>query len=287
MTLVHRGLGSPQSGATEVTRSAWVVLAVWGVWSTVAWGQLQGTSVFQPSQPFLSTQAVRSGLHFAGSDVQAMQADEWANPMQASLQHGHKLWGRREGVAPSCEDCHGQAKEGMAGVAARLPAWSPTQGRVTLLEDRIRHCQAEHQHRTPSAWESTDLLALSAWVTWASKGMAMSQLVVSEEMDAIRRGEADYHRRQGLLNLACVHCHQDMAGKRLLNDPLSQGQSNAYPLYRLEWQSVGSLERRLRSCFNGVKAELPPWGSSRMRELALYLRWRAQGLPVEFPAVRK
>lgn len=271
-------------------RAAWVVLATWAAWVAgvcSAWGQAPGASVFQPSQPFLSVGEVRSGLHFAGSDVQALQADEWGNPMQALLQHGQSLWTRRDAAGRSCADCHGQVRDSMAGVAARLPAWSPTQGRVTALEDRIRDCQATRQHRPPDAFESTDLLALTAWVTSASQGMAMSPVLVKEEVAALQRAEADYHQRQGLLNLACVHCHQQMAGKRLLNDPLSQGQSNAYPLYRLEWQAVGSLERRLRSCFNGVKAELPPWGSARMRELALYLRWRAQGLPVEMPAVRK
>ncbi len=262
-----------------VSALAWASLA--------AWAQAPQGVEFIPRHPFLSPSQVKSGLHMAGSDVQAMQADEWANPAQASLQQGQALWERKSASGPSCAQCHGQARDSMAGVAARLPAWSPAQGRVTNLEDRIRHCQATHQHRTPDAFESEDLLALTAWVTLASRGMPMSTALVSEEREAILRGEADYHRRQGLLNLACVHCHQDMAGKRLFNDPLSQGQSNAYPLYRLEWQSVGSLERRLRSCMNGVKAELPPWGSPRMRELALYLRWRAQGLPVEMPAVRK
>ena len=50
---------------------------------------------------------------------------------------------------------------------------------------------------------------------------------------------------------------------------------------------MGSLERRLRSCFVGVRAEPPVWGALESRQLALYLMWRGEGLPLEVPAVRK
>ena len=41
------------------------------------------------------------------------------------------------------------------------------------------------------------------------------------------------------MNLACMHCHDWNAGKRLLAESISQGHPNAYPVYRLEWQSAG------------------------------------------------
>ena len=34
-----------------------------------------------------------------------------------------------------------------------------------------------------------------------------------------------------------------------------------YPLYRLEWQDVGSLQRRLRNCMSGMRAEPFAFGS--------------------------
>ena len=50
---------------------------------------------------------------------------------------------------------------------------------------------------------------------------------------------------------------------------------------------MGSLERRLRSCYAGIRAEPPTFGDLALRQLGLYLNWRGQGLPVEMPAVRK
>jgi sulfur-oxidizing protein SoxA len=43
---------------------------------------------------------------------------------------------------------------------------------------------------------------------------------------------------------------------------LPQGHPNGYPIYRQEWQSVGSLQRRLRNCLFGQRAELYAFGSS-------------------------
>ncbi len=73
----------------------------------------------------------------------------------------------------------------------------------------------------------------------------------------------------------------------LLAEPISQGQSNGYPAYRFEWQTMGSLHRRLRACQIGIRAEQSPPGSQELLDLELYLAWRAQGLPIEAPGVRR
>ena len=93
--------------------------------------------------------------------------------------------------------------------------------------------------------------------------------------------------RQGQLNLSCAHCHERNRGKTLLAEPISQGQSNSFPAYRLEWQGFGSLHRRLRACQFGIRAEQSAAGSQELLDLELYLAWRANGLPVEAPGVRR
>ena len=47
-----------------------------------------------------------------------------------------------------------------------------------------------------------------------------------------------------------------------------------------------SLERRLRSCMTGVRAQAYDYGSPELVALELYLMSRARGLPMETPAVR-
>jgi sulfur-oxidizing protein SoxA len=49
----------------------------------------------------------------------------------------------------------------------------------------------------------------------------------------------------------------------------------------------GSLHRRLRSCLFAVGAEMLPQGAPELLDLELYLAWRASGLAIETPGVRR
>lgn len=239
-------------------------------------------------QRVLPLDQLRSGLHFAGSDVRALQADEFGNPGQLALQRGEQRWSEAVGPAgKSCFQCHGGVAQSMRGVAARYPAVDARSGRLLNLEDRIAQCRQVHQQGPALVLESEDLLALSLYVTRASAGLPLRVEASGPARAHLLEGERLFMQRRGQLNLACTHCHDQNQGRRFYTDALSQGQPNAYPLYRLEWQKLGSLERRLRSCLVGVRAELPDWGALEMRQLALYLGWRGEGLLVEAPAVRK
>ncbi len=230
---------------------------------------------------------VQSGLAFAGGDVKALQADAAANPAQLWLAQGRTLWDSPAGAAQrSCSSCHGEPAR-MKGVALRYPRLQAGTGRLINLEDQVRQCVGERQQAATPAFESDELLALTSLVTQASEGLPLQSPDDPALRPHLQAGAALYLRRQGQLNLACTHCHDRHWGQRFYTDRLSQGQPNAYPLYRLEWQTLGSLERRLRSCYTGIRAEPPPYGDLSLRQLGLYLNWRAQGLPVEMPAVRK
>ncbi len=230
---------------------------------------------------------VQSGLAFAGRDVKALQADAPANPAQLWLAQGRARWDATAGPTQrSCSSCHG-TPERMKGVALRYPQLQTGTGRLVNLEDQVRHCVSERQQLPPPAFESDELLALTAVVTQASDGLPLRAPTDPALQPHLRAGAELYQRRQGQLNLACTHCHDRHWGQRFYADLLSQGQPNAYPLYRLEWQRMGSLERRLRSCYTGIRAEPPAFGDLALRQLGLYLNWRGQGLPVEMPAVRK
>jgi sulfur-oxidizing protein SoxA len=241
----------------------------------------------QAQDRLLPLAAVRSGLAFAGSDVKALQAEVQTNPAQLWLAQGRALWDAPAGAAQrACSGCHGDVSQ-MKGAAPRFPRLHAASGRLFNLEDQIRHCRRERQQVMAPAFESDELLALTALVTQASDGLPLR----GDDDPALRphrlAGAAIFQRRQGQLNLACTHCHDRHWGQRFYTDTLSQGQPNGYPLYRLEWQRLGSLERRLRSCYTGIRAEPPPFGDIALRQLGLYLNWRAEGLAIEMPAVRK
>ena len=76
-------------------------------------------------------------------------------------------------------------------------------------------------------------------------------------------------------------------GRTLLAEKVSQGHPADWPAYRLEWQTLGSLQRRLRACYFGVRAALPAFGAPELVALELYLAQRARGLAVAAPGVRR
>jgi L-cysteine S-thiosulfotransferase len=82
--------------------------------------------------------------------------------------------------------------------------------------------------------------------------------------------------------MSCAQCHNDNWGKRLAGSIIPQ----ANPVYRLEWQEIGSLQRRLRNCMIGMRAEPYPDGAIEYVELELCMTSRANGLKIETPAVR-
>jgi sulfur-oxidizing protein SoxA len=227
------------------------------------------------------------GTHFLGADLRALQADDFANPGMLWVARGAERWASAEGVARPCAACHGDATQSMRGVAARYPRHDASLGRVVNLEGRIDACHRREQGGTGLAPESSALLALSAYVAHQSRGMPLAPDVEGPARGSFERGRELYSQRIGQLNLACRHCHDANWGRTLLAEPVSQGHPTAWPAYRLEWQALGSLQRRLRACFFGVRAQQPAFGSDDLVALELFLAWRARGLPVEAPGVRR
>src|SRR5262245_27578278 len=238
----------------------------------------------EPQRP----QPLKSGLDFASPEVRAMQADDFGNPGMLWVARGEKLWSAEAGKAgKSCAACHGDAQKSMKGVAARYPRVDPGAARLVNLEGRINLCRVRNQGAEPLAYESDELIGLTSYVAYQSRGMPVSVALDLQNRKNFERGRDFYHLRQGQMNLSCAHCHDRNWGNKLAAETVSQGHGNAYPIYRLEWQAAGSLHRRFRSCLFGIRAEMLPAGSSEFVRSELYLAWRANGLPVESPGVRR
>jgi sulfur-oxidizing protein SoxA len=229
----------------------------------------------------------RSGFEFMTSEVRAMQQDDALNPGMLWIEDGEALWNRNAGAADrSCASCHGAAAPSMRGVAARYPAFDETAARPLSLAQRINVCRAQHQRAAPLAAESDELLALEGYVAHQSRGMPVTPPNDARLEPFRARGESLYRQRIGQLAFSCAQCHDEHAGRRLGGSVIPQAHPTGYPVYRLEWQGLGSLERRLRGCMSGVRAEPFAYGSAELVELELYLAQRAVGLRIETPAVR-
>jgi sulfur-oxidizing protein SoxA len=229
----------------------------------------------------------RSDSDFIGADTRAMQNDDTANPAMLAVLDGESIWNEKAGASQkSCADCHGDAATSMKGVAARYPAFIPALRRPADLEARINMSRAEDQKAAAFPFESKELLALTAYLARQSRGMPVAIDNTAQSRPFIEAGEKLFVSRQGQLDLSCAQCHDDNWGKHVAASLVPQAMATGYPIYRLEWQAVGSLQRRLRNCMSGMRAELYPYGAPELINLEFFLMWRARGMPMESPAVR-
>jgi sulfur-oxidizing protein SoxA len=228
----------------------------------------------------------RSGYQDMGPSLRAMQDDDTANPGMLWVSEGRALWAKREGAAnKACADCHA-GDSAMAGVAARYPAFDAATSRPIDLGQRVNRCRVEQQKAGPLAAESRELLALTGFIAQQSRGQPIAPSDDPRLRPFVAAGEALWRQRQGQLNLSCAQCHDDNAGGRLAGATIPQAHPTGYPIYRLEWQALGSLKRRLRNCLVGMRAEAYAYDSAEYLALELYLMSRARGMKVEAPGVR-
>lgn len=254
----------------------------WGLNLSVGW-----LSLIAIGSPANAAGPRRSGFEDMQPATQAMQRDDGQNPAMLWVLKGERYWQQKPGAnLPACMDCHAQAPNTMRGVAARYPAWSTSSERPISLSQRVNQCRQSHQQQPAWTPESEELLALTAYLGLQSRGMAIAPPNDPRLAPFAERGRQLFLQRIGQLNLSCAQCHDERAGQLLGGAVIVQGHPTAYPLYRLEWQTLGSLERRVRACMTGVRATPLAFNSVAMTELELYLMQRAMGLSVETPGVR-
>jgi sulfur-oxidizing protein SoxA len=231
--------------------------------------------------------ARRSGFDMMQPALQDMQRDDSSNPGLLWAREGAALWDQKAGPdRRACADCHGDAAAAMRGVAARYPALDESSGKPIDLAGRIMQCRVGRQGAAPLARESRALLSLTTYVGLQSRGMTIAPPEDSRLAPFRAAGEALFQTRLGQLNLSCAGCHDANAGQKLGGSLIPEAHPTGYPIYRLEWQGAGSLQRRLRNCMIGVRADPYVYGSDEFIALELFLMRRAAGMAIETPAVR-
>lgn len=229
-----------------------------------------------------------SGYYFTPLDTRALQDDDFDNPGFAWVGRGEAAWSQVEGTArKSCASCHRSAAESMRGKAAEYPKFDARAGRVVTLEDRINLCRYEKLGAPAWAYESDELLGMTAYLRLQSRGLPMSVKVDGEARPLFEKGKALYEGRMGQLGMSCASCHNSHYGQTYRNRTLSQGHINGFPTFRRDPPRFSSAHAQLSTCYRLMRAEPHPSGAEDYVALELYLGWRGNGLPIEAPSVRR
>lgn len=229
-----------------------------------------------------------SGNAFLTPGLQALQQDAGSSPVSLFLDQGSALWADNSKGA-SCQSCHGPIED-QKQAAARFPRLSTDGHKLLNLEDQIIACRSR-TGRPPGTLEDSEVLALSAALHHAARGQPINVQPPPDQRERwqarLGQGAQLFATRLGRINLACVHCHDQNIGRQMRADVISPGHPTGFPIYRMSWQGLGSIDRRLRACYSGVQAQLPPAGDPSLRDLELYLKVRANGLPMDGPSIRR
>jgi len=234
-----------------------------------------------------SADEIASGSTFLSPELRRRQDDPNRNPAWFWVDQGKELFAEKPATGQACLGCHADPAASLRGAATHYPQVDRSSGKLLNLEGRIEQCRVERQQQPAFGYESAELLSLTAYVASLSRGLPMSVRTDGPARPFYEAGQAFFERRQGQLNLSCKQCHDGLVGQKLRGDTISHGAGTGYPAYRLEWNTVGSLHRRLRACSLGVRATQFDYGSPEYLALELYLAGRAEGLPVETPAMRR
>lgn len=236
-----------------------------------------------PNSDIDDTQIV-SGSEFLTPETRLQQTDEFENPGYLWVEAGQKLFSSRVNERPSCQSCH---ESNLIGAAAEFPKIDAQSGELFNLELQINACRERYQEQPPLVFESEDLLSLAAFVANQSYATPTNVTILGAAQKHYELGEREFYTRRGQLNFSCAQCHNENWGRKLRGDTISQGHGNGFPAYRFEWQTIGSLHRRLQDCNTGIRAEPKPLGDPVYLAIELYLAKRANGLPLESPAIRR
>ena len=225
-----------------------------------------------------------SGWHFMSRATQALQDDDTQNPAFLWVQEGQRRF------EAQCASCHAESGRGegpaLRDVATRYPAFDTAAAKPFTLAQRIRHCHSQRVSSASSSLDDEALLALESHLAHAARGLPIAPPSDPRLAPWLEQGRQLWQQRLGQIDLSCSDCHDRLAGRRLGGSTIPQAHPTGYPVYRLEWQGLGNLQRRLRGCLVGVRAEpfapdAPEWVA-----LELYLKQRAAGMITDAPAVR-
>ena len=202
-------------------------------------------------------------------------------PFEDNIDHGKELYEKTPGMKKCFPD---------PAIAGEYPKFVKGKGVVTL-SGAIVSCAKENKQKgfNLKKGKTADLEAYFASAS-KEKGKKVHIVVDSKEAAAAyERGKKEYYSQRGYLKLSCATCHVQGAGQRVRNEKLSPllGHTTHFPVYRLKWQGLGTLERRLGGC-NKNQGETPhKAGSTWTKDVLYFMAYMSNGLPVDGPDIRK
>ena len=207
-------------------------------------------------------------------------------PYEFALEAGKEMFATPFRNGKTYADCF---PNGGIGVRQNYPYFDEKEGKVVTLELALNRCR-EANGEVPYSYVKDEMASLTAYMAFTSRGKPMDIKVPNDSraLAAYENGKRYFYTRRGQLNFSCASCHVQSPGERIRAEILAPalGIMNALPIYRSEWNGMGTTSRRLVTCNSQTRAVPLDPQSDEYRDLEYYLSYVSNGLPISGPGAR-
>ncbi len=223
--------------------------------------------------------------------VNAPMRKQWEDIMQFppydfALDEGKEAFEKPFANGKHYADCF---DNGGVGIRQTYPRFDTKTGQIITLDGAINACRVSNGEK-PLKLQTGMMASLTAFMAESSRGKPFSISIPADPraIAAYERGKEFFYSRKGQLGFACASCHVQAAGERLRGDILAPalGILAAFPIYRSDWGSMGTIDRRFTSCSAQTRAVPLPAQAQAYRELEYFLSYMSNGIPVTGPGTR-
>lgn len=223
--------------------------------------------------------------------VNAPMRKQWDEIMQFppydfALEEGKTAFAQPFANGHSYADCF--PNKGI-GIRQTFPYFDTKTGEVVTLDLAINRCR-EANGEKPLAYQTGLMASITAYMAETSRGNAFDIKLPDDPraLAAYEDGKRFFYTRRGQLNFSCASCHVQAAGQRLRGDILAPalGILAAFPIYRSDWGSMGTIDRRFTSCNAQVRSVPFAPQDKTYRDLEYFLSYMSNGVPITGPGAR-
>ena len=207
-------------------------------------------------------------------------------PYESDIEAGEELYNKKFANGNSFATCFPDP-----AVTNTYPFFDDKKKDVVTLTSAVNDCLRANGEKE---WDTKkgNIANLQAYLVNATTEVGKKFDIKIQNADAQKayeNGKEFYYTQRGYLKMSCATCHVQGAGQRVRNEKLSPltGQITQFPVFRLKWDSLGTLERRLSGCVVDQGQVPPKDESTQMKELVYFLAYMSNGMSVDGPDIRK
>ncbi len=207
-------------------------------------------------------------------------------PYEFALEAGKEMFSKPFKNGKTYADCF---PNGGIGIRQNYPTFDEKEGKVVTLELALNRCR-EANGEAPYSYVKDEMASLTAYMAFTSRGKPMDIKIPNDPraLEAYENGKRYFYTRRGQLNFSCATCHVQSPGERIRAEILAPayGILNAMPIYRSEWNGMGTISRRFITCNSQTRAVPLEPQSDEYRDVEYFLSYVANGLPISGPGAR-